>query len=433
MEGKKPLVMASLLMIMLASFAVIAPTPTVSAQYPKTHRYVVMEGILNSWTQLDAFGVSQSPYTTRAPYLTPYSMEQNITFGPAWNSVTYGWIVNQTIPWQTFVGVYHEWFDTISGLYFNLRHYLDTDGYGWVFLNSSEGDVDCCTFNNKTGVFWGRKNATFASPKAGQLAALTGKVPSVGPDGVAGTGDDGFGDGTPDLKGSGVMILPSKLRCEWYNTTPPAKWQLLFDTDWPVTLTTGTAYDIVNDTGPAYPAAGYKSLLQGRNATVTGQRWQFLAGASPTVDPEHQGDPDYGPVPYDNENWNKYASVACVWSMINLTTKDFGRLDVMFYLKEKVVKESWVDPHLFNGLPPGYYVIPDINCDEIVDIFDVVICAATFGSTDEGLGKPVAGPPPLTFDARGDVKPDGLIDIFDFVIIASWFGCKVTNHCIVLP
>lgn len=75
-----------------------------------------------------------------------------------------------------------------------------------------------------------------------------------------------------------------------------------------------------------------------------------------------------------------------------------------------------------SGAQPEYYNIPitiiaglegDINADEIVDIFDVVIAANAFGSRP---GDP-------NWDPRADFKPEcGLIDIFDLVVIGVHFG-----------
>jgi len=58
----------------------------------------------------------------------------------------------------------------------------------------------------------------------------------------------------------------------------------------------------------------------------------------------------------------------------------------------------------------------DINDDRTVDIFDVVISAAAFGT---GLGDE-------NWDPRADLRPEfGLIDIFDFMIVAVQFGANI--------
>jgi len=64
----------------------------------------------------------------------------------------------------------------------------------------------------------------------------------------------------------------------------------------------------------------------------------------------------------------------------------------------------------------GYYafvsILGDINGDGTVDIFDVVILAAAFGSR---LGDP-------NWDSRADLNGDNDVDIFDAVILALNFG-----------
>ncbi len=60
--------------------------------------------------------------------------------------------------------------------------------------------------------------------------------------------------------------------------------------------------------------------------------------------------------------------------------------------------------------PPG--VIGDINGDGIVDIFDVVIIAAAFGSV----------PQDSNWDVRADINGDDLVDIFDLVAVSSHYG-----------
>jgi len=54
----------------------------------------------------------------------------------------------------------------------------------------------------------------------------------------------------------------------------------------------------------------------------------------------------------------------------------------------------------------------DLNADKIVDIFDIVRVALSFG----------ANPSSPNWDPNADINGDGLIDIFDIVIIALHFG-----------
>ena len=51
----------------------------------------------------------------------------------------------------------------------------------------------------------------------------------------------------------------------------------------------------------------------------------------------------------------------------------------------------------------------DVNEDGIVNIFDLILVAQSFG----------VQPPPTS---RADVKPDGRVDIFDLIVVAQHFG-----------
>lgn len=57
-------------------------------------------------------------------------------------------------------------------------------------------------------------------------------------------------------------------------------------------------------------------------------------------------------------------------------------------------------------------LVGDINGDDIVDIFDVVMVATAFGSY----------PGHQRWNPDADLVPDGIIDIFDVVTIATNFG-----------
>ncbi len=119
---------------------------------------------------------------------------------------------------------------------------------------------------------------------------------------------------------------------------------------------------------------------------------------------------------YGHDKWNAYVQYVCAWSVIDQETA-LGELDVIYQMEEKKVREDCV--------------IADVDCNELVDIVDIVICALAFGAQDEGFGYPVADP---NFDARGDLADvRGLIDIVDIVRIAINFGWQLTPDCIVTP
>ena len=399
MEKKKILGLTTLFMLLLASFALV---PSASSEYSENHRYIVMGGMAKACSDLVAQPPTvdwKTPFQTRPPDFWPLYAEQNITFSDSWTLAGYGQIVNLTVPAETYVGLSHAWYDAPSLTWYRMEVTLDQDGYGWIFLNST-GDVDSYTFNNDTGAWW-----TDPSSMAGQKAADTGQLPNVGPDGVAGTADDGFGNGTPDPRGSSVLLIPSTMHVDFWTGSA---WTLLFESPWPQVFTTATAYDIVDEPN---------SELNGWNSTETGHPWEFYAGV------DHS---EYDPVPYGHPNWNAYVTYVCAWSVINQETA-LGDLDVIFQIVEKKVRED--------------LVIADVNRDELVDIVDIVICALAFGAEDEGPGydgtpgtpddKQVAD---FNYDARGDISDSrGLIDIVDIVRIAINFGWQLTPGGIIKP
>lgn len=60
-----------------------------------------------------------------------------------------------------------------------------------------------------------------------------------------------------------------------------------------------------------------------------------------------------------------------------------------------------------------YVVIPgDINNDDMVDIYDLILVASAFGSTADEA----------TYNPNADINNDGTIDIYDLIIVASNFG-----------
>jgi hypothetical protein len=399
MERKKNWALAGLLIILLASFVLIAPTP-VSAQ--ENHHYTLIGGTLEAQTQLFIFPVSISPYATRDSDIKPLVYGNNITFTDPWfyNS-TYGHLVNITVPSESFDGVFHEWYDAGSGIWFNLNHTLPQDGYGWIFLNQTS-DVDCYTFNNNTGSYWGPE-----SPKAGELAALTGNIPDLGSDGIAGTADDGFGDYTADPPGSSILILPSYLRCEFW-ADGSTDWELLFEMEWPIMFTTGTAYDIVDEPD---------SELDNMNYTRTGQPWEFYA------DLDHPG--EYGIIPWGHGGHNAYVTYAGCWSMLEVYTgPDYQYLDVLYAILYRLVRDD--------------LIVPDIKGEnEAVTISDVRRAARAYDQYDEGVGEDGTPQTPpggddrpaadTNFDAAADVrKGDGYVGIADVRAIAREYETKIT-------
>ena len=409
MEKKTVLALATLWTILVASFVLVAPIsvdapPSIMA----THRYIVMGGIVKGCSDINRGADPdptldwKTPIQTRPPDFMPKLAEQSITFSDPWELPGYGWIVNLTVPHESYVGLNHVWYDKTSYLWYNMTVTLEEDGYGWIFLNAT-GDVDCYTEDKDTGVWW-----VSPSPEAGTQAAETGDIadlPDVGPDGVGGTTDDGFGDGTPDPPGSSLLLLPTTLTCYYWSG---GKWQLLFSGPWPQPGTTGTASDMVNQA---------ESDLDGWGGSVTGKPWEFYAGL------DHD---EYDPVPYGHPKWNAYVHYVCAWSVLHVDT-DLGDLDVVFYMEEKKVRDDCQ--------------IGDVDCNELVDIMDILVAGMAFGAQDEGPGpdgtpetpddKKDADP---NYNAKADICDDrGLIDIMDILVMAMDFGKTLTPDCIVIP
>ena len=167
---------------------------------------------------------------------------------------------------------------------------------------------------------------------------------------------------------------------------------------WPVVFTTGTAYDIVDESA---------SQLDEVNATRTGQPWEFYAGL------DHPGDE----VSWGYGYCNAYATYGCCWSMLNVYTEDFGDLDVMFAILYKLMREDCV--------------VADVKGeDEEVLIFDVRRAAKAYGTFDESF--PDKANADALFDAAVDMKdPRGEVNIFDVRRVAKDYGKKLTSNGIV--
>jgi len=392
MERKKVSALASLSIILLASLALIAPIPPASANPGGTYRYWVMPiarkmpGNVVIRDSLADAPIEEGIWNFTVP---PLSSCQNITFSNPWTYPGYGMIINLTVPAASYVGVSHMFYDSSINFWFRLYSSLSQNGYGWIFLNASEGDVDCHTFSNNTGTYW-----RSPSPLAGQLAALPGQLPSPGSDGVAGTADDGFGDGTNDPAGSSILMLPVTMTAEYHGGVGVG-WQTLFTFSWPQVFTTENASAKVIE-----PA----SQIDGSFLTEKGQPWEFYAGVErPALK-----------VPYDDPYWNAYVTYVCAWAMLDVPTT-MGDYDNCFVITEKKVRED--------------VLIADINCDEVCNIVDIVIAALAFDTENMNFG-PDGVPytaddkkvPDPEYDARGDLRPaSGLVNIVDIVRIALDF------------
>jgi len=439
MKKKIALAFAGLLLMIFASFA-----PT-TAQWPpaptlQTDKYIVTGGEMDALVQLELGGLPlpplNVPFVSRAPYVTPQAMWQNISFSIPLNASgvpvpPYGpgtgpaAIVFLTVPWMSIKSLEHVFFSgTLGYTRIKLLPIPGSDGMGWLYTLPGIADVDIYAINTfMPNPYPGPYNVTnppqipialwtSPSPMNGTPAAIpsfpwntTYPFPYIGADGLPGflpTSDDGFGDGVPDPAGSSVLFLPLQMSVESWNGTA---WEFTFGGPFVLPMTTGTAFDIVVAPGRA---------LDGTIKMFTGAPWDAN---------------------------KKFVTYAYAWSFIQYYLSDgppVVKLDLVYGGTEKKVKD--VD------------VIPDINCDNTVNILDILVVAASFGSIDEGAPAPPGydptgegewpGPYPAympalwtvdaqpnlvgnSFDARADLDNNGIINILDIVAIAVQFGATL--------
>jgi len=442
MKKKIAIAFAGLLLILTASFA-----PIVQAPVPGCDTYVTMGGKFDgkSWMFVNDVacnfraGVALPlfvPFATRAPYLSPLHLIQDICFG-APVDVNYDTVpdiipiqkiqVNPIVHYQ-YIAFRHQWWRyTLLAV---------APGSGVIFINPAmPGDVDVLAFNNDTGVYWG-SDTLGASPLAGQFAAasggyynltggdwvpsMTARFPSPGLDGVPGTsfwGDpaDGFGDGVPDPKGSSILMLPLVLFGDEWNATTMT-WDSKIFVPQPLVLTTGRAFDEVTQWGATPPEQCY---LYGTNSTEVGEPWDFCFDCLPWDDPKA-----FVTVTYVAA-WSNLAY--CV----NPDDDNDGNPDPeqpsgLFYTIDSFYEYKETKVRVDNTL---LQVVADITGDRVCDIVDLTIGGLAMWSQDEGLGldgvpgtaddKFAADP---DYDARADMNCDGLIDIFDLTRIAIDIG-----------
>jgi len=129
--------------------------------------------------------------------------------------------------------------------------------------------------------------------------------------------------------------------------------------------------------------------------------------------------PKNGGVPYSHEVNATFQIESSTITNIATTSSQNGNFNLKFKLLPEedtgnytvfssisYANKTAIQQNLFQ------IVIPDPNNDGKIDIFDLVIVAAAYGSSP---GDP-------NWDQRADLTNDGTIDIFDLVIIASHYG-----------
>lgn len=450
MKKKIGLSLASLLIIMIGSFALTTTATWHGLPDVQSDPYIVTWGETLSTVVLHMgplqIGPLITPFATRGPQLTPQTIFNDINFSMPLDPDGPGplptCIVFLTVPWQSIQSLEHIYFSgTLGYARVKLLPMPGSDGMGWLYIVPGIADVDIHTNNtfmpspmpppyNVTNPpeipisIW-----TSPSPTPGAPAAIptqlmypfpdpgVDKLPGFAPAGP-GTNDDGFGDGVPDPAGSSVLFLPLQLSVESWNGTD---WTFKFGGPFVMPFTTGTCSDSV------WPLTGLK--LDGYSIAYAGAPWEDVATTGM-----------WGA----NAN-KKFVTYAFAWSFLLYYLSDgppIVKLDLIYGGVQKFVKA----PH----------VIADINCDNVVDILDIVIGGNSFGARDEGSPAPPGydptghgapgnkwpGPyPPYMpspwcvqalpnlngnpFDARADLDNNGIINILDLCKIAIEFGSEL--------
>jgi hypothetical protein len=370
----------------------------------ETSSYKVVGGIMTSSTQMGhpdgvsppQYAVSYwdipfSPPRNASPYLTPGVGGFDITFGsPDGNGV-----VPLTVPAASYQGFWHIFWNTETDTYFNLSIQCEHDGYGWLFTQAN-ADVDIIIWNDDTGIYWSGGN----QPNQPALP------PSIGADGLAGTSDDGFGDGDLDPAGSSILWLNLTLYVDAWNPGP-GEWQPLFNSTWPALMTTETTSDFVDESD---------SYLDGvSTGLVQGNPWEYLRSDEPWV----------------NYKSNVYVDYACTGSVLNIPVSFLGvnlHLDVLFKWTQVLLRTTCevATPAYPPGTQIGWqWLVGDGDLDNSflkVDYNDLFALADAYGAYDEGYGKPVAD---ANFDARFDFNYNNRVDFEDLFSLADNYGNRI--------
>jgi hypothetical protein len=371
-----------------------------------TFSYKVVGGILTSSTQMGhPDGVSPPQYPpsywdipfgpprNASPYLTPGVLGFDITFGsPDGNGV-----VPLTVPAASYQGFWHVFWNTETDTYFNLSIKCENDGFGWLFTLAN-ADVDVITYNNDTAMYW--------MPGYGNQPDQPILPPSIGGDGLAGTSDDGFGDGDLDPVGSSILWLNLTLYVDAWNPGT-TMWEPLFNSTWPALMTTETTSDDVKESN---------SYLDGASTgTLEGKPWEYI----------HSGEP------WVNDKSNVYAEYVTTGSVLNIPVSFLGvnlHLDVLFKWSQVILRTDCevTTPAYPPGTQTGWqWLIGDGDLDNSplkIDYNDLFGLADTYGAVDEKFGKPVAD---ANFDARFDFNYNNKVDFEDLFALADNYGNSI--------
>ena len=414
MNKKVALALAGLVLMMTFSFA-----PVSIAQWPPAvqyETYVIMGGQKVLITALE-YGpltfVLPGPFATRSdPYLKPYEMIEDMCFSPIIDVSGVGAelnvvFVNITAASPLIHYVYSPDVGGVVGMPWLKISEIPLPGFGFIYVTANIADVDYYTYDDDTGVYWDTPGDPYGlNGTRADLFPAPGYFLSPGADGLPGflpTKDDGFGDGIPDPAGASVIYQPEIFQVEGWNETA-GTWDLLMGAPLMITWTTGTAYDHM-----AEPT----SALYCNSSMKTGNEWEEL---------KHLMLYSGYPLPSAAAVTVTYVAAGSVCDYLLDPGPPRIALDILYDIEEKKVRDDQI------GNVPGS-VVADISCDQKVNIEDIAICTTAFGAYDEGLGpdntpntpddRHIADP---RYDARADLDCNGLIDIFDLVRIALDFG-----------
>mgnify|MGYP000397905134 CR=1 FL=1 len=152
--------------------------------------------------------------------------------------------------------------------------------------------------------------------------------------------------------------------------------------------------------------------------TIVGQG--FLAEINVTILNEGSFEETFNLIIYANNTEMEVKSItlranstATFFFTCNTTGLDRGEYILQVYI-QPIPGEVDVDDNFFTD---GYFKVTvpgDVNGDELVDVYDLILVASAFG---EHRGTP-------QYSFKADINSDGVIDIYDLILVASHYGAS---------
>lgn len=321
-----------------------------------------------------------------------------------------------TMPF-TFEYIYSGSFFADLGTWQRMKLTMTQQAFGYTFTGEGKnpilGDVDIYTFANSTGTYFLGPDMTnhtaddvrvtgpyeFHNPEPHLWGNCTG------PDGIPGTCDDPFGDGTPDPAGSAILFYSLLVELDLYFGTPPfPEWGPMVRIPFQIMLCTATANGSVIDS--ENPITGY-------GAQHEGHPYEFMAsGCARPPDPKAR----------------VYAEYAAVWYT----------LDCPSYVGDcQLISCDYAYDHRMD-----HKLVGDIDDDWIVTWMDLSYLGASYGGVASGyplwsMASAFAyllGPYPNAlktsvyqspwYNSRADLDGDGKVTWMDL----SWLGVNYNKQ-----